>query len=179
MEATTLALLVLIPLLVWRIYFRLKGLLGARRQSRPWRHLAPALLWPLLIAAAAWPVRSDLLALSCLGAGALGGGWLGHWATRLTRFENTPQGWFYTPPLRLGMAVTMLCVARLLYRGLELYIDSRAEMPAPATIAADDFGRSPLTLLGFGLLAAYYAAYGYGMLRWRRTQLPPSDRLCD
>lgn len=176
MEATTLALLVLIPLLVWRIYFRLKGVLGARRRSQPWRHLAPALLWPLLIAAAALQVKSDLLALSCLGAGALAGVWTARWGVRLTRFGNTAQGWFYTPDLRHGMAVTMLFVARLLYRGLDLYIDSRAATP-PAP--GGDFSRAPLTLLAFGMLAAYYAAYGVGLLRWRRSQRTLADRQSD
>ena len=83
---------------------------------------------------------------------------------RLTRFENTGKGFFYTPNLHLGIAVTMLFIARLLYRGLELYM-----IPAPAR----DFTSSPLTLLVFGLLGGYYAAYGRGLLRWRRHLQTP------
>jgi hypothetical protein len=175
MEATTVALLVLIPLLVWRIYFRLRGLLGARRQSHLWRHLAPAILWPALIAAAAWHVKADLLALSSLGAGVLAGIWISRWSVRLTRLENSAQGRFYTPDLRHGMTVTMLFIARLLYGALDLYIDNRAALPAPG----GEFLRAPLSLLAFGLMAAYYAAYGYGLLRWRLGERTLSQRQCD
>jgi hypothetical protein len=175
MEATTVALLVLIPLLVWRIYFRLKGLLGGRRQSHLWRHLAPAILWPALIAAAAWHVKADLLALSSLGAGVLAGVWISRWSMRLTRLENSAQGRFYTPDLRHGMTVTMLFIARLLYGALDLYIDNRAALPAPG----GEFLRAPLSLLAFGLMAAYYAAYGYGLLRWRLGERTLAERQCD
>jgi hypothetical protein len=32
-----------------------------------------------------------------------------------------------------------------------------------------DFARSPLTLLVFGMLAAYYTTYAAGVLRWRHS----------
>jgi hypothetical protein len=162
MEATTIALLVLMPLLVWRIYARLKHAMG-RSRSQLWRHWSAAMLLPsavLGLALAAWP---DVLAVSCLGAGALAGAWLGIWGIKLTRFEHTEKGWFFTPNLHLGLLVTMLFVARLLYRGLELYMNSRAAVPAPL----QDFSQSPLTLLSFGLLAGYFAAQGIALLRWR------------
>jgi hypothetical protein len=31
-----------------------------------------------------------------------------------------------------------------------------------------DFSQSGLTLLSFGLLAGYHAAYGAGLVRWRK-----------
>ncbi len=167
METTTLALLVLIPLLVWRIYSRLKRMMG-RQASQLWRHWAAAVLLPLLLAALAVATQGEVLALSCLGAGALAGAWLGAWGLKLTRFENTDKGYFYTPNLRLGMLVSMLFAARVLYRGMELYMNSRVAVPVPQ----GDFAQSPLTLLSFGLLAGYYAAYGWGLLRWRRSQKP-------
>ena len=169
METTTLALLVLIPLLVWRIYSRLKRMMG-RQPSQLWRHWAAAVLLPALLAALAVAVatKGDVLALSCLGAGALAGAWLGVWGLKLTRFENTDKGYFYTPNLRLGMLVAMLFVARVLYRGMELYMNTRVAVPVPQA----DFTQSPLTLLTFGLLAGYYAAYAWGLLRWRRNQKP-------
>jgi hypothetical protein len=38
-----------------------------------------------------------------------------------------------------------------------------------------DFGRSPLTLIVFATLAAYYITYAVGILRWRAsTPLPQS-----
>lgn len=167
MEPTTLALLVLIPLLVWRIYFRLKGLLGGRRPSRPGRHWLTALLFTALLALAATRALGAPLALSCLGAGALAGAWLARWNLRLTRFENTADGLFHTPNPRLGMTVTMLFIARLLYGVLELYVNDAP--PAPA----GDFLTSPLSMLTCGLCAAYHAACGWGLLLWRRGQRPP------
>lgn len=167
MESTTLALLVLVPLLVWRIYSRLKRL-GARQRSQVWRHRAAAVLFPLALAALGAASMADVLALSCLAAGALAGGWLGVWGLKRTRFESGDKGCFFTPDRHLGIVVAMLFVARLLYRGLELYINSRAELPAPA----GEFMRSPLTQLTFGLLAGYYALYAWGLLRWRRSQPP-------
>jgi hypothetical protein len=162
MEATTIALLVLMPLLVWRIYARLKRAMG-RSRSQLWRHWSAAVLLPSAVLGLALAAWTDVLAISCLGAGALAGAWLGVWGIKLTRFEHTEKGWFFTPNLHLGLLVTMLFVARLLYRGLELYVNSRAAVPAPLP----DFSQSPLTLLSFGLLAGYFAAQGIALLRWR------------
>ena len=167
METTTIALLVLIPLLVWRIYSRLKRMM-VRQPSVLWRHWGAAIVLPLAIGAVALFARDNLLALSCLGAGALAGAWLGVLGTRLTRFENTAKGYFFTPNLYLGISVAMLFAARLLYRGLELYINSRAAVPVPQAGFAD----SPLSMLSFGLMAAYFGSYAWGLLRWRRTQQP-------
>ena len=162
MEATTIALLVLMPLLVWRIYARLKRTMG-RQRSQLLRHWSAAVLLPLAVLGLAMGTWPDVLALSCLGAGALAGAWLGVWGIKLTRFEHTEKGWFFTPNLHLGLLVTMLFVARLLYRGLELYVNSRAAVPGQL----QDFTQSALTLLSFGLLAGYYTLYGAAMVRWR------------
>lgn len=166
-ETSTLALLVMIALLVWRIHYRLKGMMR-RQPSRLWRHQSAALAWPAMIAALAAGAAGQSLALSCLGAGALAGVWLGRWSMRLTRLEATPQGLFFTPNARMAITVAMLFIARLLYHGVELYLDSRASFPAPAQ---ENFAHSPLTLLAFGLLAAYYASHGWYMARWHRHQL--------
>jgi hypothetical protein len=170
MEATTIALLVLMPLLVWRLYCRLKFLIGGRRRSKAWRHWGALIGFSAALAATALSTAPDLLALSCLGAGALAGAWLGRLEMRLTRFENTGHGLFFTPSRRLGIMVAMLFAARLLYRGLELYLNSRN--PAPAQAPLQDFMHSPLTLLSLGLFAAYFAACGCALLLWRRSQKP-------
>ncbi len=170
MEMTTIALLVLMPLLVWRIYSRLKRMMG-RSRSQLWRHASMAIVLPLLLAALALALTQsaqlDLLALSCLGAATLAGAWLGVWGIKLTRFESTDNGLFFTPNVHLGLAVTMLFIARLLYRAMELYVNSRAVVPAPL----QDFSENPLTLLALGLVAGYYAVYGAGLARWHRRQI--------
>lgn len=169
MEKTTLALLILVPLLVWRIYARLKKL-TSRQQSHLWRHWSAVILCPVLVIGLAFSTQFDILPLSCLGAGALAGGWLGFFGFRLTRLENTGKGFFYTPNRYLGMSVAMLFAARMLYRGLELYMNSRSPMP----VVNEQFGQSPLTLLAFGLVAGYYGVYGWGLLRWRSNQKGPA-----
>lgn len=165
METTTLALLVLVPLLVWRIYSRLKRL-TSRQQSHLWRHWTAVILCPLLLLGLAFSTKFDVLPLSCLAAGALAGGWLGFFGIKLTRFENTGKTLFYTPNRYLGMSVAMLFAARMIYRGMELYMNSRALIPQPN----EPFGQSPLTLLTLGLVAGYYAIYGWGLVRWRLRQ---------
>lgn len=169
MEKTTLALLILVPLLVWRIYSRLKKLMR-RQESLLWRHWVAALAFPLILLVTAASALRNELAVACLAAGALGGAWGGIWGIKLTRFEMTAKGYFYTPNMRLGIAVTMLFAARVIYRGLELYINSREAIPVPKP--TQDFTQSPLTMLTFGLLAGYYAAYAWGLVRWRRSQAP-------
>ncbi|MES2739395.1 MAG: hypothetical protein V4754_00370 [Pseudomonadota bacterium] len=167
MEMTTLALLVLMPLLVWRIYSRLKRMMG-RTRSQLWRHWLMALLFPALLVWLGMASRGNVLAVSCLAGAAIAGAWAGVLGIKLTRFETTAKGYFYTPDSRLAMTVAMLFVARLLYRGLELYINSRTAAPQPAPA----FMESPLSLMAVGLLSGYFAAYGWGLLRWHRRQRP-------
>lgn len=177
METTTLALLVLVPLMVWRIYSRLKTMMR-RTRSQLWHHWAAALGFALLLAGAASSTVTNVLGLSTLGAGALAGAWLGVWGIKLTRFENTQQGFFYTPNPRLAIAVILLVIARVMYRGLELYVNSRATMPVP--LPTSQFAQDPLTMTPLGLLGGYYATYAWGLLRWRRSQTPvpaPADPL--
>ena len=93
-----------------------------------------------------------------MGLGAL----LGIFGLSKTRFEPTKQGLFYTPNAHLGIALSLLFVARIVYRLVEVYA---IEPTAPHGM--DDFARSPLTLAVFGLLAGYYIFYAVGLVRWR------------
>jgi len=159
--ASTVTLLVLLPLIAWRVYARFRRMVGRQRLSkiRPWVTLAifPALLLLLSFAAHAHLVRLWWLA-GGLGLGAL----LGIFGLRKTRFEPTPKGLFYTPNAHLGIALSLLFVARIVFRLFEIYA---IEPTVPHGM--DDFARSPLTLAVFGLLAGYYIAYAVGLVRWR------------
>jgi len=158
---STITLFVLLPLLAWRIYARFRRMVGRQRLSkvRPWITLAifPTLVILLGVAALSHPERLWWLAAG-LGLGSL----LGAFGLRHTRFEPTPKGLFYTPNVHLGIALSLLFVARIVYRLIEVY----ALEPAIAH-GMDDFARSPLTLVVFGLLAGYYIAYAIGLVRWR------------
>ena len=167
METTTLALLFLVPLLVWRIYSRLKKLV-ARQKSQLWRHRLVAFGVPALIVFLATTTKFEILPLSSLGAGVLAGGWLGLLGIKLTRFEQIGKDYYFTQHRYLGLAITMLFIARLLYRGMEIYLNTRLDVPVPPP----PFGQSPLTMAAYGMVTGYYAAYAWGLLRWRQRNKP-------
>ena len=162
MNLTTLALLVLTPLLVWRVYSRLKGMMQRQRSivSRHWTGLG-------VFAAMVLVPGSELVArpmsLAWLAVGTAAGIAYGVWGLRLTRFEDTDQGYFFTPNARLGILVALLFVARIMYIGFEMYANQGSSTPTPK------FTDSPLTLLSLGLVAGYFGTYSAGLLRWRRA----------
>lgn len=158
---STIALVVLLPLFVWRIHARFRRMVGRQRLSRvrPWITLV---IFPTLVALVALASHLHPERLWWLAAGLAGGSILAVYGLRLTRFEPTPQGLFYTPNAHLGIALSLLFVARVLYRIVEVYGLRSSTSPSAA-----DFVRSPLTLAVFGLLAGYYIAYAIGLLRWR------------
>ena len=166
MAAPSWFLYAFIPLLLWRIYARIRRNLG-RQRSRPWRHWFGVVLFPLLVAMFTLVALSNPLAEAGLWGGLGGGLALGAWALRLTRFERTPEGFFYTPNAYIGVGLSLLLVGRILYRMEQLYVGGGG---APGSDPS--FARSPLTLVVFGLVAGYYTAYAAGLLRWRRRAEP-------
>ena len=147
----------------WRIYRRVRRLIG-RQPVRPARLTATAILFPLLVVLVALPGLRDSVMLEGVVAGVIGGialGWIG---LRLTRFEATPEGWFYRPNTALGVAISLLFVGRLVYRFGSIYVASGNLDPA----TLQNFGRSPLTVALLGLVAAYYATSAIGVLSWYR-----------
>jgi hypothetical protein len=162
---STIALLVLLPLLAWRVYSRFRRMVGRQRLSRvrPWITLT---LFPALIALLAFAARAHAERLWWLAGGLIIGSLLAVYGLRLTRFEPTPQGLFYTPSVHLGIALSLLFVGRIVYRLVEVYAIDATAAPSSA-----DFVRSPVTLALFGLLAGYYIAYAFGLVRWRSDVL--------
>ena len=146
----------------WRLYSRVKRMVGRQRLSkvRPWLTLC---LFPLLVALLLVGSLSHPAVALALIAGVLAGAALGLYGLRLTKFEQTPLGLFYTPNTHLGIALSLLFIARVGYRAAQLYFGSASIQEGSTT-----FARSPLTLLIFGTLAGYYVAYAVGLLLWRR-----------
>jgi hypothetical protein len=158
----SLVLLALVPLIAWRLYSRIRRLVG-RQHSRPWRHGMAAILFPLLLVLLGFGAWTHPEALAALAAGTLLGAALAAWGLRLTRFERTAQGVFYTPNAHIGVALSVVFAARIAYRVGQMHLAG-----GPATQAAQgDPASSPLTLLIFGTLAAYYTVYAVGVLGWR------------
>jgi hypothetical protein len=157
--STTLTLVAIVPLLVWRVVARVRRQIGRQRLSRarPWITLTvfPLLLaWLGFAAAAGAPAR-----LGWMLGGVVAGAALGRLGWRHTKREATPQGLYYTPNLHLGILVSMLFVGRVAFRLVELYGTPPDAVPA--------FASSRSTLAVFGLLAAYYVVYAASLVRWR------------
>jgi hypothetical protein len=164
-----IGLLVLLPLVAWRMYARFRRLVGRQRASRvrPWITLT---LLPALSALLAYEARGDAAALASLAVALAAGAALGRYGLRRTRFEASPGGLFYTPHAPLGIALSVLLAGRIVYRLVEL----AARGAQGATHAG--FVRSPLTLVIFGMVAGYYVAYAVGLVRWRRAVLNEASR---
>ena len=163
MTTTSILLWIAIGLLiVWRMYSRIRRLIG-RQQSRAWRHWGAAILFPLLIVLISLGAMASPFALLALATGLAGGIGLAVWGLRLTKFEKTDAGFFYTPNAHIGIVISVIFIARLLFRAVQLIALTGAE----ARLATQDFGRNPLTLIIFGTMAGYYAWYAIGLLRWR------------
>lgn len=168
LPTSTLVVVVLVPLIAWRLYSRVRRLVG-RQRSRAWRHWLAVVLFPLLAAMLALAAVRSPLALGTLAGGVAIGAALGAWGLRLTRFERTTQGWFYTPNAHIGIALSVLVIARVGWRLFEMQSGALAG-------AGPDFARSPLTLAIFGMLAGYYTTYATGLLRWRRSPSETEER---
>ena len=157
-------------LVAWRVYSRIKRMVGRQPLSsvRPWLTviLFPLLVGLLLLGSLAHPEA----ALGLAGGVAFGCA-LGWYGLRLTKFERSPLGLFYTPNAHLGIALSLLFIGRLAYRAVKLYLVSGSFQADSGTLA-----RSPLTLFIFGTLAGYYIAYGIGLIRWKHgTSLSSTD----
>jgi hypothetical protein len=161
MSLTTLALIILAPVLVWRIYTRIKGQM-ARQRSILSRHYTGILVFIAMIVVPASEVMTKPLELGALAAGTGLGIALGVYGLRITRFEETPEGYFFKPNERLGIAAAMVLVARVLYVGVDLYLNQGSVRPTAG------FTESLVGMWCVGLTGGYFATYSIGLLKWRR-----------
>jgi hypothetical protein len=161
MSLTTLALIFLVPFLVWRIYQRLKTQM-ARQRSIMSRHYTGLLVFGGMLLVPGAELGDRPLSLAALAAGAIAGIGLATYGLRRTRFENTGEGYFYTPPMRMGILVGMLLVARVIYLGIEIYMNQGSNQPNPR------FSDSPATMFCLGLSAAYFGTFSASLMRWRQ-----------
>ncbi len=160
MEISTIALLVLTPFLVWRVYSRVKRMM-MRQRSIMQRHYTGLLAFAGMALVATSQVVHDLGMLGWLAVGTAGGIAYGIWGLKLTRFEALSEGCFYTPNARLGVAMGMQFFAALLYIGFEIYANQGSGLPTPR---ATDY---IFFLPSLGLAAGYFGTYSAGLLRWR------------
>ena len=161
MSLTTLALIALVPFLVWRVYQRLKAQM-TRRRSIMSRHYTGILVFGGLLLVPATELGNNPFGLAALAGGAIAGIVLGTYGLRRTRFEDTSEGYYFTPPQRMGILVAMLLVARVIYLGIEIYLNQGSSQPNPR------FSDSPATMACLGVTAAYFATFSVALMRWRQ-----------
>jgi hypothetical protein len=160
MLPTPVVAAVLAPLVLWRMYSRIKRL-TTRQRSKVWRHRTTLVFFPLLILLlAVLSLQTMPVALVALGAGLPLGAVLGRFATNRTKFEQVGEEYYFTPHAPVGMLVALLFIGRMGYRAYEYY--------ALGSLAHHEFVTSPLTLFIFGILAGYYMTFAAGLLAWRK-----------
>jgi membrane protein CcdC involved in cytochrome C biogenesis len=149
-----------VALIAWRMYSRIRRVIGRQRMSvkRAWIRIV---LFPLVIALLAFSAITHPEALGYLACGIAIGLALAVLGLRLTKYEVTGEGLFYTPSAHLGIALSTLLIARIAYRFAVYGLPGAggAAPPAGSTL-------TPLTLLLVGTLAGYYWTYAVGLLRW-------------
>jgi len=149
--------LLFVGLIAWRLYSRARRNIG-RQPLQPKRMMVRIVIFAV--------VTCGLLAFSFLnprlliglGAGLALGAPLALLGLRLTQFETTPQGQFYTPNSTIGVGLTVLLAGRLAYRLMVLSTAPQYPAQAPPLL------QSALSFCVFGLLAGYYMAYYIGVL---------------
>jgi membrane protein CcdC involved in cytochrome C biogenesis len=168
-----LVTIAIVALIAWRMQSRMRRIIGRQHLSpvRPW---LTVVIFPLIIAmlgyAALQQPPANLVAYLVVGI-VIGIG-LGVFGLRLTRFEVTTEGLFYTPSAHLGVALSVLLVGRIVYRfTMGGFANPGAGPPPPGA------SLTPLTLLLIGTLAGYYTTYAVGLIRWRlgNPGLTPAD----
>jgi hypothetical protein len=156
-----LPFLFIVPIVIWRLYSRVKRNVG-RQQFSKWRPWLTLTLFPTIVILISLGAVAQPLRLLAMAGGIFAGAVLGVFGIRHTKFENTPQGLFYTPNAHIGIALSVLFTGRVIYRIVQLY-----SMEPNAQLNPADFASSPLTLSIFGLLAGYYVTYAIGLLRFK------------
>jgi len=157
---------ILAPLLAWRLYSRFRRSVG-RQKPRPKRMLISIGIMTLVLGLIAFAMLHLGASLWPLVGGLAAGAGVGVIGCKLTRFEHIDGEKSYTPNAWLGIAVSMLLVARMTYRFFQLY--TPGNQIAPTT---PDLGHSPLTLFILGLTFGYYITYNAGVFLSLKTEQP-------
>jgi hypothetical protein len=154
-------------LFAWRIYRRLRRNIG-RQPLRPRRIISSIVIFSVLSVMFAIAGLEFPKILIGLGGGLLIGALLGLLGLRLTKFETTDEGHFYTPNTHIGVGLTVLFVGRMIYH-FWFFNDETTASPQ----GSSPF-QSPLTLFFFGLIAGYYLVYYVGLFIHTHDKKPPA-----
>ena len=139
----------------WSIYRRVRRNIG-RQKLRPRRITTSIVIFSVVSLMLLGVSLSHPPLLLGIGGGLLLGVPLGFLGLRLTQFETTDAGHFYTPNTPIGVGLSLLFVGRMIYRFWILR--DAAESPGHPPLM-----QSPLTYFIFGLIAGYYLVYYIGL----------------
>lgn len=149
-------------LFAWSIYRRIRRNIGRQklRTGRIIVSIVILVLVTLFLLAVSVGVEQKLqswnMLLGVVG-GLVVGAAFGFVGLRLTRFETTTEGHFFTPDTRIGIALSLLVVGRVVYRMWSLQnVDYSSNHPQAL--------QSPLTYLIVGVAIGYYLVYRVGLL---------------
>lgn len=153
-------------LIAWSIYRRTRRSIG-RQKLRPGRVITRLVLLGIGVCFILLAGLLNPFVLLGFGAGIAGGVALGLVGLRLTKFETTVEGHFYTPDTRLGVAVSLLLTGRIIYRFAVLH-DTNGAVAAghPPPMG------SPLTFFIAGLTIGYYIVYSIGLFVHTHDKTP-------
>ena len=101
-------------LFAWGIYRRVRRNIG-RQPLHPRRAITSISILSLVSVLIVGTSLQNQNLLLGFGGGLLLGALLGFVGLRLTKFETTEEGHFYTPNTHIGVALSVLFVGRLLY----------------------------------------------------------------
>jgi len=159
-QSSVLIFIAVVALLAWRMYSRIRRVIGRQHLSprRPW---VTVVLFPVLILLLGRSAFASSAATFGLIAGIGIGTALGFYGLQLTKFERTSEGLFYTPNAHIGVALSVVLVVRIVYRLGQTLLGGPP--PPPGQLV---YG--PLTLTMLGTMAGYYVTYAIGLLKWSR-----------
>lgn len=160
MTSTQLLPALVLPFLGWRIYTRVRRNVGRQPfHERRWK--STVIIFSVMTALLGLLALRSLPAVGGLGGGLMLGAGLAVIAFRLTRWEATAAGNFYTPNIVIGLGVTLLFIGRIAYRMIVVVGMTPAERAAVSGLSAY---QNPVTLLTFGITSGFYIAYNAGLL---------------
>jgi hypothetical protein len=156
MSSPHFATILIIGIFAWSIYRRVRRNIG-RQPLHPGRAKRSIVILSFVSAVIVYTSLQNINLLLGFGGGILLGALLGFAGLKLTRFETTDAGHFYTPNTHIGVALSVLFVGRVAYKFIVAGNAANTQNPAQPF-------QSPLTLFIFGLTVGYYLVYQTGIL---------------